>query len=221
MKFGGVASSVHVISPESLTAVAPAQVRRTVDVTVTTPDGTGATSGADQFTYDPDTTAPSTTASPSPAPLADNNGWTTGPVTVSLSAADGTYGSGVQNVFYSASGAQTIPLTAVAGSFTSLQLSTEGVTTVTFYATENAGNIESAKTLTVKIVNTAPRVAFGTQPPGNHTCSTSRLRASYSCIYRVDGVDGEVGVASCNSTVPNGSNIKTSPVGTYTAACPA
>jgi hypothetical protein len=217
VKFGTVAaSSVTVVSPESLTAVAPAQARGTVDVTVTTPDGTSATSSADQFTYDPDTTAPTSSATPSPAPLAGNDGWTRGPVTVSVSAADGTCGSGVKNITYSASGAQTIPPTTVAGSSTSFQLSNEGVTTVTFYATDNAGNVESAKTLTVKIDNTAPRVVFGTPPAGQPYLLNQPVAASYSCIDRVDGVDGGVGVATCNGPVPNGSNIVTSPVGTYT-----
>jgi hypothetical protein len=217
VKFGTVAaSSVTVVSPESLTAVAPAQVRGTVDVTVTTPDGTSATSSADQFTYDPDTTAPTSSATPSPAPLAGNDGWTTGPVTVSVSAGDGTCGSGVKNITYSASGAQTIPLTTVAGSSTSFQVSNEGVTTVTFYATDNAGNVESAKTLTVKIDNTAPRVVFGTPPAGSPYLLNQPVAASYSCIDRVDGVDGGVGVATCDGPVPNGSNIVTSPVGTYT-----
>jgi hypothetical protein len=217
VKFGtAAASSVNVTTPESLTAVAPAQARGTVDVTVTTPDGTSATGSSDQFTYTADTTAPTSAATPSPAPLTGNDGWTTGPVTVSLSADDGTCGSGVQSVSYSASGAQTIPLTTVAGSSTSFQVSNEGVTTVTFYATDNAGNVESAKTLTAKIDNTAPRVAFGTPPAGQPYLLNQPVAASYSCIDRVDGVDGGVGVASCDGTVPNGSNIKTSAVGTYT-----
>jgi hypothetical protein len=217
VKFGTVAaSSVNVTSPESLTAVAPAQAAGTVDVTVTTPAGTSQTSGSDQFTYVPDTTAPTTTATPNPAPLAGNDGWTNGPVTVGLSADDGTCGSGVKEISYSASGAQTIPLTTVTGSATSFAISNEGVTTVTFYATDNAGNVESAKTLTVKIDNTAPRVAFVTPPTGSPYLLNQPVAADYSCIDRVGSVDGGVGVASCVGDVPVGSNIVTSPVGTYT-----
>jgi hypothetical protein len=217
VKFGTVAaSSVNVTSPESLTAVAPAQAAGTVDVTVTTPAGTSQTSGSDQFTYVPDTTAPTTTATPNPAPLAGNDGWTNGPVTVGLSADDGTCGSGVKEISYSASGAQTIPLTTVTGSSTSFAISNEGVTTVTFYATDNAGNVESAKTLTVKIDNTAPRVAFVTPPTGSPYLLNQPVAADYSCIDRVGSVDGGVGVASCVGGVPVGSNIVTSPVGTYT-----
>lgn len=217
VQFGTVAaSSVNVTSPETLTVVAPAQARGTVDVTVTTPAGTSQTSSSDQFTYTADTTAPTSSVSPSPAPLIGNDGWTRGPVSVSLAADDGTCGSGVQSVSYSASGAQSIPLTTVAGSSTSFSISNEGVTTVSFYATDNVGNVESAKTLTVKIDNTAPRVAFGTPPAGEPYLLNQPVAASYSCVDQVGGVDGGVGVATCDGTVPNGSNITTSPVGAYT-----
>jgi IPT/TIG domain len=217
VKFGTVAaSSVNIVSAGSLTAVAPAQARGTVDVTVTTPDGTSATGSADEFTYDPDTTAPTTTASPAPAPLIGNDGWTNGPVTVSLSADDGICGSGVQNLSYSAAGAQSISLTTVAASSTSFSIVNEGVTTVTFYASDNAGNVESAKTLIVKIDNAAPRVVFGTPPSGSPYLLNQPVPANYSCIDRVDGLDGGVGVATCSGPVANGSNIITSPVGSYT-----
>jgi hypothetical protein len=215
--FGGTAaSSVNVTSPESLTAIAPSHTRGTVDITLTTPAGTSPTGPSDQFTYLADTTAPTSTASPSPAPVAGNDGWTTGPVTVSLSADDGTCGSGVKNVSYSAAGAQTIPLTTVSGSSTSFAISQEGVTTITFSATDNADNAEAAKTLTVKIDNTAPRVAFATPPAGEPYLLSQPVAASYSCIDRVDGTDGGVGVASCNGTVTNGTNINTTAIGTYT-----
>ena len=52
MKFGTAASStVTFNSTTSLSATAPAGVVSTVDITVTTPGGTSATSGSDQFTY--------------------------------------------------------------------------------------------------------------------------------------------------------------------------
>ena len=46
------ATSYTVVSATSITAVSPPGTG-TVDVTVTTPGGTSATSAADQFTYDP------------------------------------------------------------------------------------------------------------------------------------------------------------------------
>lgn len=52
--FGGTASlSVGFVDDSTLTALSPAQAAGTVDVLVTTPLGTSATSPADQFTYVP------------------------------------------------------------------------------------------------------------------------------------------------------------------------
>jgi hypothetical protein len=159
---------------------------------------------------------PVSTASPSPVPLAGNDGWTKGPVSVSISAADvGICGSGVQSITYSASGAQTIAPTTVAGSTASFSISNEGSTTVSFYATDNANNVESTNTLVVKIDNTAPRVAFTTPPSGEPYLLNQPVTASYACIDRVDSVDGGVGVASCVGPVPNGGTVATSAIGTF------
>ena len=216
VSFGSVAgSSVSVQSPGQLTVKAPAQARGTVDVTVTTADGTSPTSGADTFTYDPDTTPPVSSATASPAPLAANNGWTKGPVTVSISSGDGTCGSGVKSITYSASGAQSIASTTVPGSTASVTISNEGTTTLSYYATDNANNVEPAKSLVVKIDNSAPRVAFTTPPSGSPYLLNQPVAASYACVDQVGGVDGGVGVASCVGTVANGSNIATGSIGTY------
>ena len=47
------ASSFTVVSDNAITAVSPVHAAGTVDITVTTPSGTSATSAADQFTFDP------------------------------------------------------------------------------------------------------------------------------------------------------------------------
>ena len=53
VKFGTTAATSYtVVSATSITAVSPAG-QGPVDITVTTPSGTSATSAADQFTYDP------------------------------------------------------------------------------------------------------------------------------------------------------------------------
>lgn len=101
-----------------------------------------------------DTTAPTTTASVAPQP--DTAGWNSGPVTVTLSAADDQGGSGVKQITYSATGAQPIASTTVNGASASFGVSAAGQTTITYYATDNAGNQEQSKTLTVQIDPTAP-----------------------------------------------------------------
>ena len=71
VKFGSVAATSFTInSPTSITAVAPAQAAGTVQVTVTTPNGTSATSGASQFQY-VNAAAPTVTAvTPAFGPMA-------------------------------------------------------------------------------------------------------------------------------------------------------
>jgi hypothetical protein len=51
VSFGGVAATINTDSASSITATSPAHGSGTVDVTVTTPIGTSATSAADHFTY--------------------------------------------------------------------------------------------------------------------------------------------------------------------------
>ena len=95
--------------------------------------------------------APTTTAAASPGPNAD--GWNNGDVTVSLTAADDAGGSGVKEISYSLNGSAP---TIVSGASASITVSQEGTTTLTYFATDNVGNQESPKTLTIKMDKTAP-----------------------------------------------------------------
>jgi PGF-pre-PGF domain-containing protein len=70
VKFGTTAATSYtVVSATSITAVSPVGSAGTVDVTVTTPGGTSATSPADEFTYDPP---------PTPTPTSPSGGGGTG-----------------------------------------------------------------------------------------------------------------------------------------------
>jgi hypothetical protein len=111
-----------------------------------------------------DSTAPSTTAASNPSPNAA--GWINSDVTVSLNGSDDSGGTGVRNITYSASGAQTIPATTISGDVGSIPLSAEGQTTVTYFATDNAGNTETPQTITVKIDKSAPSLSCA---PANGT----------------------------------------------------
>ena len=207
VRFGTVAASnVNVTSPERLTALAPPQAAGTVDVTVETANGTSATSAADRFTYLPDTIAPTSTAQvvPSPNALGFNNT----NATVNFAATDNPCGSGVANITYSASGAQTIPSTTVPGSSTSTVISAEGLTTVTFFARDNAGNVEAAHTLIVKVDKTPPAISIASPLATNYFLN-ELVAASYSCT------DGFSGVATCVGTAPNGTNVDTSTLGNH------
>ena len=104
-----------------------------------------------------DTIPPTTTASP--APPANSNGWNNTNVVVTLTAVDNSGGSGVKQIQYSLSGAQTLGPQIVPGNTTAVNISAEGSTTITYFATDNAGNVEQAKTLTVKIDKTPPVIS--------------------------------------------------------------
>lgn len=110
-----------------------------------------------------DYVAPTTTAQVAPAPT--GYGWNKGAVTVTLTAADNPGGFGIRDITYSATGAQSIPSTTVIGDATNFVVSTEGVTTITYGARDQALNSEAAQTLVVRIDLTNPVVVLGTASP--------------------------------------------------------
>lgn len=130
-------------------------------------------------TLGPDTTKPSTSATRSVEPNAA--GWNKEDVTVKLNATDNEGGWGVKKITYSASGAQTIGNTDASGSSADVNLNGEGTTTLTYYATDKAGNVEAPKTLTAKIDKTAPTVK-STSPADRATNVplSSKISATFS-----------------------------------------
>lgn len=109
-----------------------------------------------------DNTPPTTTATVSPLPNAA--GWNNSNVTVNLASIDNPGGSGVKQITYSASGAQTVASTVVSGGLTTFVISVEGITTIIFFGTDNAGNIEAAKAITIKLDKTPPTVVCSASP---------------------------------------------------------
>jgi hypothetical protein len=107
-------------------------------------------------------TPPTTTATPSPPPNAA--GWERTDVTVTLAATAAAGGLPVQDLTYSATGAQAIASTTVQGSTATVPITTEGTTTLSYFATDQAGNKEQAQTLTVRIDTTPPTVACRASP---------------------------------------------------------
>ena len=109
-----------------------------------------------------DTVKPTISASVSPA--ANAAGWHKSNVTVTLTAEDDAMGSGVKSITYSAVGAQPIPSTTVNGSSTNVVISSEGVTTLSFFATDNAGNTSDVGSVTIKLDKTAPEAYLRFDP---------------------------------------------------------
>jgi hypothetical protein len=106
------------------------------------------------------------------APTTGHNapsGWQSSAVTVNLSANDG--GSGVANTQYAVDGGGW-------NSGTSVNVSGDGVHTISFFSTDVAGNVESAQTATVSIDTTPPDP--GALDPGNYLRGTVTLSANPS-----------------------------------------
>ena len=134
-----------------------------------------------------DNIPPITTASISP--LANPAGWNNSNVVVSLNSTDNAAGSGVKQITYLASGGQTVGSTTVGSSLASFTISTEGITTITFLATDNADNVESAKTLTVSIDKTPPNITGARAPALNASgWNNSAVTVSFQCADSLSGL---------------------------------
>lgn len=92
--------------------------------------------------------APLVRATVAPSPGAD--GWSTGPVTVTLSAVDNSGGAGIMSLSYSASGGQTIAATTVFSDSEQIIVTGRGRTTLTFYAIDNVGNVAQRHMLVIQ-----------------------------------------------------------------------
>ena len=114
---------------------------------------------------------------------------------MTLSARDNAGGSGVKAIRYWLSGAQTTPV-VVGGNPTSVSITTEGTTTVSYSAIDNAGNSESSRSLAIQIDKTNP-VISGMPAPG---CTLSPPKHQLVLAATVTATDSLSGVASLNVT---------------------
>ncbi|HEX6506894.1 MAG TPA: hypothetical protein VF221_04605 [Chloroflexota bacterium] len=136
-----------------------------------------------------------------PTTTADGNGYTFGTwtnhhtVSIKLHAVD--TGSGVNTITYSASGAQSITQTTVSGDTATFQITNEGQTAISYFATDNVGNVESTNTVRVKIDVTPPVITI-TQPSATTYTHSSTLTLAYT----VDDGTGS-GVASFTPLMDN------------------
>lgn len=145
-----------------------------------------------------DTSPPTTSIALSPAPNAA--GWNRTNVTVNLSATDPDGVADVATVHYSATGAQTIAPTMVTGSAASFTLTAEGVTTITYFAKDRAGNTQVAHTQVVRIDKTLPTVTY----TGNAGIYTVDQTISITCTA-VDplNANGTTGSGLASTTCAN------------------
>jgi hypothetical protein len=163
-----------------------------------------------------DVTPPTTVASPSVQP--NSNGWNNTNITILLNAVDDPGGSGVKEVHWSLAGAQS-GAAVVPGNTASLIIENEGATTLTYFAIDQAGNIESNKTLNVKLDKTPPTISGLPQSP----CTIWPPNKKFVQVADVtvfDGLSGlaagsfKVGASSSEPQAPNAPDILINSVAT-------
>ena len=177
-------------------------------------DNDGGQEAAQSVSVKIDTTPPVPSAAG-----AGNGAWHNSPVQVTLTATDNSGGSGVQSITYSIDGGASTTVDAAGTQVTiaaPADHSNDGVHTLSFYATDNAGNQEAAQSATVKIDTTPPLVSASGAADGawlNHAATVTLIAADNSggagvasIGYTLDGVSHTVAGASARvvlSASPN------------------
>jgi len=143
---------------------------------------------------------------------ANGAGWFKSDVTIKLVAEDEIGGSGLREINYSATGAQTIPPTIATSSPVQLVVSTEGETIITFTATDNSGNTSAPRSLTVKLDKTAPVVNV---IPASGEWSREDISVQVTASDSLSGLaDGADSAFTLTTSVPDGTETANASTGT-------
>ncbi|MCX6006962.1 MAG: hypothetical protein NTZ34_06835, partial [Chloroflexi bacterium] len=108
-----------------------------------------------------DTKLPTTKVQITPAP--NENGWNNSDINVKLTVEGQNGETGVKSIHYKLTGAMVGEKTVQANNI-SITISTEGTTTLTYYAMDNATNREQEKSVVLKLDKTAPTVTIAASP---------------------------------------------------------
>ena len=127
-------------------------------------------------------------------PEANEAGWNTGDVSVTLTADDpGPVASGVKEIHYALDG---VAQPVVEGSTTTFLVSQEDVTDLTFYAVDVVGNVEDEdSTDAIKIDRTAPVSS------GSLTGSTLTLSATDTAAAECRKIEYKIGAAGTTYSI--------------------
>lgn len=197
----------------TVTPVDPAAASASVDEVITAEGETtvsfsavddGGNTDSGSITVSIDKTAPTLTVTPG----ATGSPFVDGPVTVDIVATDAT--SGLATITYSATGAQTIASTEVATTTASVPITTDGVTEVSVFATDVAGNTTTVETVTVSIDRAGPSASAAIISPATAPASgwyagdvTIRVSATDAlsgvAVLTIGGVDTNVGPSGSES----------------------
>ena len=147
-----------------------------VGATASVNDVAGNTTNAASAPVKIDTHAPDTSASTLPE-------WNNSSVTLQLDASDAL--SGVDTTYYTVDGGTT-------QTGTSVLLIDEGIHHIDYWSVDNAGNVETAHTATVKIDKTAPSISVSQSPDANAAgWNNTNVTVTFTCT------DSGSGVATC------------------------
>jgi len=113
---------------------------------------------------------------------------------VKLVAQDEAGGSGLKELHFAFSGAETGGAIARSGSLPLVLFTTfsvEGTTIETYFAVDNAGNEEAPKTVTARIDKTPPTAAFGSPSPAPNAAgwNNTDVSISFTTTDTLSGVD--------------------------------
>jgi hypothetical protein len=158
--------------------------------TVAVTDRAGRTTQATKTGIKIDRTAPTTAASMSGTLT---NGWYNADFQITLTGDDNL--SGVAATFYSVDGGEPQPYTE------KFSFGTEGTHTITFWSTDNAGNVEdkTGNSITLKLDKTPPTLdGKATSAPNGNGWYTGDVTVSWTCSDATSGLDGD---CPANSTI--------------------
>jgi len=144
----------------------------------------------------PDTTSPTSMSSVNGT--SGSGGWYLSDVEFSITSSDGC--SGVAST-------KIVNGTSESNYSAPLVLSAEGVNSISWYASDRAGNRESLHTLNVRIDKSAPVVSLSAPANGGIYQFGSQVLANFSCQDSVSGI------SSCEGTSSSGTAIDTSSTG--------
>jgi hypothetical protein len=131
--------------------------------------------------------------------------WYNSDVTISLSATD--CGSGIQEIRYILDGGGEVITSGASGS---VSVTGEGDHTLTYRSVDQAGNIESSTTVTIRIDKTPPTIIITSPADG----ATYQINETLSANYGVTDTGGS-GVVSTTAPYNSGDLIDTSTVGAF------
>ncbi|NHC14961.1 family 16 glycoside hydrolase [Motilibacter deserti] len=146
-----------------------------------------------------DTTAPTTSATVSPAAANGQNGWYVSPVTVNVTATDDAAGA-VKVEYRLDGGAWTTYATPVV-------VAAAGEHTVDYRATDATGNVSTVKSVSFKVDAAAPTVTVTGLADGSTHGDSGTLTPSWTATDATSGLSGSVTATLDGKAIASGSTV--------------